>query len=159
MRLVDFVREFAKIILAIVAVEFIYWSKQDYVIFNDRFLNTLPLLYYSSVPLLAAFFLLILILIRNYSKTVIFNIFILLFGTYLLFSVDHLYGDYCVDFKNLNQTYFIINLSIIASIAILFFKIIAPYLSRRSIIVNSISFVILILDYYYFLVGFSFFYL
>lgn len=152
-------REFVKIILAILVVEFIYWSTQDYIIYNDSFINKLPILYYSSAPILAVLLLIILVLIRHLGETIIIYLCILLLETYFLFSISQLYGAYCVEFKNLSELYFTINLLIMISIAILFYKYIAVYLSFQSILVISIASLVLILDYYFFLVGYSFFYL
>lgn len=154
----DIIKEIARILIAVIVVEAIYWTTQDYVIFNDRFLNEFPLLYYSSAPLITAILLIGLLFIKGFKNSIVFNILVLLFATYFLVSIDQLYGGYCDDFKNLSLVYFIFNASLLAIAVLLFFKLIVPGLSRRSMIANAISFVVLFLDYYFFLLGFWLFY-
>ncbi len=150
--------ELIKLLALLLVVEFIYWFTQDFVIFNIHLIDSLPILYYSSAPLISLLLLIPLVMLRKRTGSNLYNVFFLLFTTYFMFSAGQLYGQYCADIKNLNTSYFLLNTILMLIVIVVGSLFLLRELISEKPIILGLGLVVLFLDYYYFLFGYNMFY-
>lgn len=150
---------FLYIALLVVLCEFIYWTTMDWVIFNAKALEYgLGIMYYSSAPLLA--------LVLSFAQSRLINkipvflnyLILMLTNCYILFTLQHLYFDYCDENKNLSPLYTSLDVIILIVVGYLVIFKILPKMKWRGILVVAISTVLAFIDFLFLLYGYKIFY-
>lgn len=145
--------------LLILILELIFWNITDYVIFNDYALNTdLTILYYCSASILGLIFSALLMTQPVANQQLISKLLALFAAIFITVSLIQSYVQYCNDYKNMDVIFVIINYAINALSVLLLIKYFTRIPSSKGRIVLITSYVILILDMNYLMIGFSLFY-
>ncbi len=148
-----------EIALLILIVELVFWNITDYVIFNNYALDTdLTILYYCSASILGLIFSALLMTQPVAGQLLISKLIALFAAIFITVSLIQSYVQYCNDYKNMDVIYVIINYAINALSVLLFIKYFTRIPSSKGRIILITSYVILILDMNYLMIGFSLFY-